>query len=241
MNDDQHKPQESGRGLAQLGRRRWAVITVAAVAAALVGTGAVIAVVNNLESREVGGDPGLGASLPAVEETQTATPTDAPTERTADPGEAAATPPPGAAGAPGPAAAPNAPEVAPPVEIDRPAVFEQRVVAEVTKIEAVQGEASGPGEIAGPALRVSITLKNETPRPVDLDTSVVALFFGSEETPAAELSGPEASPFSGRLGAGETASGVYVFSVPVDERGDVRITVSYSPTDTTVAFEGSAA
>jgi hypothetical protein len=231
VSDDKTKREPTGNGFPLHGRRRVLIIAVIVVASALVAIGAVIAVVNDLSQRDEDDSSEVGASA-----TDAATPPPA-GESTPSPDQGATAAPETDPAAP-PADAGAVPPVETPVEIDAPATFDASVTAEVTQVESVQGEAQGPGEIGGPALRVSISLANGTGRDVDLDTSVVALFYGADDIPAAELSGPGAERFQGTLKAGATASGVYVFRVPADER-DIRITVSYSPTDTTVAFEGS--
>ena len=234
MNDDKTN-ELPVTGTPLRGHRRLIIIIMTIVAAALVATGAVIAVINDL-SREVV-DNGLGASAPPATSTPTPGPTATPTETPGSEDDAPARP----EATPEPTTPWQAPPVSDPVDLDSPAEFTASVRAEVTKIEAVEGEARGPGEIGGPALRVSVTLNNDTDKAVSLDTTVVALFYGAGQTPGVELSGPGTSPFHGSLPAGGTASGVYVFTCPPGERDDIRITVSYSPSDTTVAFEGAAA
>jgi hypothetical protein len=245
VSNDKTLHEPTGSGLMLHGRRRLVLIIAIVLAAALVATGAVITVMNDLRDGRVV-DSELGATVPAD-------------DSTLNPGQGAnaggqdgnaAGQGAGAQGAAadagngngnGPGFVPGqAPPVADPVAIDQPASFTERVTAEVTKIESVEGEANGPGEIAGAALRISVTLTNNSQRPVDLDKSVVALFFGADDAPATELSGPGVERFTGTLRNGESASGVYVFRVPEDQRDQIRITVSYSPTDTAVAFEGAA-
>ena len=68
----------------------------------------------------------------------------------------------------------------PPVALDEPAFFGNGVVARVTSLEAVQGEARGPGEIAGPALRVVVEIRNTSERAVSLARSVVIVSYGRE-------------------------------------------------------------
>lgn len=240
MNDDQAQPEPPVSGFPLRGRRRLIIVLVTVVAAALIATGAVIAVVSDLSDRGVV-DNGLGASLPPATSSPSAGPSPTPTEPSATSEPADAVPGAAADDAPETAAPWEPPPVADPVDLDEPADFTAGIRAEVTTIEAVEGEAQGPGEIGGPALRFTITLVNDSGEPVNLDTTVVALFYGPDEVPGVELSGPGADPFSGTLRAGETADAVYVFTSPPDQREDIRITVSYSPFDTTAAFEGSAA
>ncbi|MDQ2624139.1 MAG: hypothetical protein M3Y20_03150, partial [Actinomycetota bacterium] len=48
----------------------------------------------------------------------------------------------------------------PPVGLDEPADYGNDVTVTLDELERVDGEAAGPGEVAGPAVLVSITLHN---------------------------------------------------------------------------------
>jgi hypothetical protein len=69
---------------------------------------------------------------------------------------------------------------------------------------------------------------------------VVDLVYGTDRTSAAPLSGPGVVRFSGELAQGASATGVYVFDVPVDQRGEVSIIVSYTAAVSPVVFTGPA-
>lgn len=136
-------------------------------------------------------------------------------------------------------AAPYAPVTEPAVALDQPASFATGVTAELTKVESVDGEAQGPGEVAGPAVRVTVRLTNGTAAAVPLTQAVVNVYAGQDLAPGEPLSGPGGKPFTGTLQPGATATGVYVFNVPADQRDRLQVTVSYDPTVTTVLFEGA--
>ena len=89
------------------------------------------------------------------------------------------------------------------------------VAVRVSKIESVDGEAQGPGEVAGPALRVSIEVENTSGEDVAMDLALTNLYYGKDKTPASALSGPGASPLPGTVASGDRASGQFVFGVPV--------------------------
>jgi hypothetical protein len=114
------------------------------------------------------------------------------------------------------------------------------VTARVDRITAVQGEARGPGEVAGPALRVTLEVANGSSKPIDLSTVVVNLYYGKNSKPATALSGPDLQPFSGDLAAGARATGSYVFNVPTSQRDLVRVEFRYSTEAATAIFEGAA-
>ncbi|GGD00132.1 hypothetical protein GCM10011512_28720 [Tersicoccus solisilvae] len=97
------------------------------------------------------------------------------------------------------------------------------------------------GEIAGPAVRLTIQATNRGSEPVNLDLFVVNAYVGPELTPAGNVTQPGGRPFTGTLAPGADATGVYLFSIPTDQRGRVRVTVDYRAQEPRVVFEGSLA
>lgn len=153
----------------------------------------------------------------------------------ADAGTPAPTPD-GASAAPSPA-----PSAAPTgtVPIDSSADVVTGVTMHVSSIEAVQGEAVQPGEVGGPALRVTIDVVNTTGASVSLANAVVNAYYGASWTPAVTLAKPGGSPFPADVAAGATASGTFLFSVPEAARSLVRIEVDAQLGGPVVVFEGS--
>ena len=125
-----------------------------------------------------------------------------------------------------------------PVPLDDEQDFGTGLTVRLGKITAVKGEARVPGEIAGPALKIEVVASNESKKPISLDSVVVFVSYGAERTPAAELS-EGARRLAGNVGAGDSARGTYIFTVPKDERDLVRVEVSHSGDEPTLAFEGS--
>jgi hypothetical protein len=117
-------------------------------------------------------------------------------------------------------------------------VLDNKVGIEVADIESVQGKARGPGEVAGPALRFTVRVTNNSKKAINLDLAVVTAYFGRQDDPASQLSGPGAEPLPQKLKSGATASGKYVFGVPVKERGRVRVDFSYIINQPTIIFRG---
>ena len=201
------------------GRRRWlargAVLVVAAVA---VSVGVWASMPDGAPGAAGPSDPVPSPGItpgPSPTETAVLTPpsTDAPTD--------------------------PAPEMTtPPVALDGTASFGTGVTARLTAVESVAGEASGPGEVAGPAVRVTVELHNGTNHALALNMVVVDVFAGSELAPGEPLSGPGVRWFDGTLEPGDDATGVYVFGVPADRRDQVHVRVSYDPLAPTVLFEG---
>ncbi len=128
----------------------------------------------------------------------------------------------------------------PPVAIDEPADAGTGMTFRLERLEAVQGEATGPGEIAGPAVRVTVVAVNDSDAPVLLDGTVVDLIYGEARTSASPLSGPGAVRFEGSIEPGATATAVYVFDVPTDQRAEVSVVISYLASVSPVVFTGPA-
>lgn len=200
-------------------RRRMIWVWVAAIAAvAVVVTGAVIAV------NVTGTDAGAGAPPPdatAPEESVPPIETDLPT------------PAPGAT---------EPSETVEPVEValDESAEPMSGVSIAVSDLESVEGEPRGPGEVAGPALRATVSITNSTDDEVDLRRAVLTLLAGEDESPATEVSGPGGSPFPASVGPGETASGTFVFTVPLAQRDIVRLILDLTSSVASTVFVGPA-
>jgi hypothetical protein len=113
------------------------------------------------------------------------------------------------------------------------------VSASVERIEAVDGEARGPGEIAGPALRVTIRLRNDSDRELRTELGLINLYYGADRTPASTLSGPGAAAFPATIAAGGTGEGTSVFTVPTEARDRIEVEFSYSTDVPVVIFSGS--
>lgn len=147
---------------------------------------------------------------------------------------AGGTPPPsGKATKPGPTKAPTPPptekakpsvavSTAPPVSLGSTATINGQVLVTVGRPRTVTVAARGPGEIAGPALSVPVSVTNSSSSPFPLGGLVVNLTYGTEAEPASPTNADPAKPLQGRLAAGSKATGTYVFLVP---RGASRVRV----------------
>lgn len=108
----------------------------------------------------------------------------------------------------------------------------------LTSIENVDGKAVQPGEVSGPAIRVTITITNNTTSTLNSDLVVVNAYTGKDRRPAGALIRPGGLAFSGPVAAGETTYGIYLFGIPQADRDDVTITVDYRAGSATVVFHG---
>lgn len=126
----------------------------------------------------------------------------------------------------------------PPTPIDSPATDAGGLQFSIGSLIAIQGEPSGPGEVGGPALQLTLTAVNTSSAPVDVSLTLVDLRHGTDQVPAAPFA-LGTTPLVGTLAPGASATGVYVFGVPLDQRSEVRIYVSARPDLPAVVFEGA--
>lgn len=215
-------------------RRTWHRGLLAACAATLAGAVALVAVVTGGGDREPADSGPAAASVASAEATDSAVPSSA--------AEPSASVPPPLDG--DPAVSAGDPAELPPslaaVALDDSATVGDGVTGALESVEAVDGTATGPGNVAGPALRVTVRLENGTAEPVALDGAVVTLDHGADRTPASPLDDPAAAPFAGVLQPGDSAVGVYVFTVAEDARESVTVSVGYRPGAPYLVFTGAA-
>jgi len=131
-------------------------------------------------------------------------------------------PPPGATGAPVVGIS-----TLPPVPVGEPAQFGDGLVANVVKVDELQLEARGPGEIAGPGVGVTVELKNESTNPIDLGGIAVNASYANGVPAGASDATPSAA-VAGALPPGETRQGVYVFQVPREDAASLVVEVNYN-------------
>jgi hypothetical protein len=234
-------PEEPAGPSGGPGRRR--VLVVAVVALVVAGL-VVLGILTGGEDRP---DTTAAArtTAPATGGETAAEPTAAPSGDTAasptgsavDDGATTDAPADAGSGVPAPDPAQAPPSLAP-VALEAPVVVDG-VVVSVTSIEAIDGAGQGPGNVAGPALRVTVHLENRTDGAIPVDGVAVSVAYGPELTPASPLEDPSRFPFGGSLGAGAEADGVYVFTVPADQRDAVTISVGYIASAPIAVFTGA--
>lgn len=223
-------------------RSRVRIGVLAAVVAIVVAV--VLTAVLTRTGRETGGGPGgptpSAASVPTGGASATGS-------RSADPSAdtssapttevpSASLPPASATGAP--SVVPTRSMTSTRAPLRQKADLDQGVVVRVSKIETVAGKAQGPGEVAGPALRVSIEVENTSGEDVAMDLALTNLYYGVDRTPASALSGPGVSPLPGSVASGDRASGQFVFGVPAKGRNPLVVEFSLRADAPTILFEG---
>ncbi|MBC7279610.1 hypothetical protein, partial [Nocardioides sp.] len=111
------------------------------------------------------------------------------------------------------------------------------VTARLARIDSVEATASLPGEVGGPALAITVKVKNETGKKLSLALGVVNAYHGPERTPAVSVASDGEVPFPASVAAGESATGVYVFQIPEESR-PVRVELDLGNGADVVVFKG---
>ena len=127
-----------------------------------------------------------------------------------------------------------------PVMDDKPvgkAVTVDGVAVTVTAVAVTESDGVGAGELAGPALAVSLRLVNRGSEPIDLDSVGVAATWGPQGTPAMLLpTAGAADPVRGSLAVGSKVTGVYAFHLPDPLPETLSIAVLYRAGEPAAVF-----
>jgi hypothetical protein len=147
-----------------------------------------------------------------------------------------------------PAATPEPSETTPPVDSnpfpELPAVEPEEtgeaegISAELVKFESVMGEVVGPGDVARPAVRVTVEITNTGDEDLNLNLVVMNAYMGVQRDPAETYEQPGGDPVNGSLAPGKKATGVYLFRIPEDRRDDVTFVVDYHAGEPAIVFRG---
>lgn len=144
-----------------------------------------------------------------------------------------------AEGGPTTTAVPGVPgEAAEPQPLDATADAGGGIEVRLSRIEAVEAEATLPGEVGGPAVAVTVEVANGSDDAVELGSVTVDLVTGDGAS-APPVLDPDREPLAGDLDAGDTRSGTYVFTLAPDQRGDVSVRVRPSADTPTLVFTGA--
>ncbi|SKB61863.1 hypothetical protein SAMN05660473_01615 [Arthrobacter sp. 49Tsu3.1M3] len=127
-----------------------------------------------------------------------------------------------------------------PVELTAKKAVKGGVSATITDMTAVQGVATGIGEVAGPAVRFKVSVVNTTAAPLGLDRALVDVSYGKDDAPASQLSGPDPVAFPASVAPGATGVGVFIFAVPLDARDTVKIHFNLEAETPIATFAGRA-
>lgn len=106
-------------------------------------------------------------------------------------------------------------------------------------VEAVNVEATVPGEVSGPAVRVKVTATAGSTA-LDLSGASVTVTYGQDSAPAVMLTSDEQSQtLPDSVAAGAEATGVYDFAVPEGARDQVVVRVYLNSQEPVAVFSGA--
>jgi len=100
------------------------------------------------------------------------------------------------------------------------------VSASIQSVKNITVDAKTPGEIAGPAVAVKLSVSNASDEAIDLSTAMVSLTNADELLGQPTTSDPY-SPFFGALEPGDSATATYVFLLPEDARSGIAVSFQY--------------
>lgn len=132
---------------------------------------------------------------------------------------------------------------APPSAFKAPVTYPDGVSVRIDKVTPGVETGHGAGVFAGRQFAVfTVTLRNGTSRPMDLQQIVLTSTYGPRNLVAERVYAADAGAvdFGGRLAPGATATARYAFAVPTDQLGDVRLVADFDGVHTSAEFTGDA-
>ena len=124
-----------------------------------------------------------------------------------------------------------------PVPLESPASVADAQVK--LAVEAVNVEATVPGEVSGPAVRVKVTATAGSTA-LDLSGASVTATYGQDSTPAVMLTSDQQSQtLPDSVAAGSEATGVYDFAIPEGSRDQVVVRVYLNSQEPAAVFSGA--
>jgi hypothetical protein len=127
----------------------------------------------------------------------------------------------------------------PPISFDETGDFGNGLTVRLVELTSVTGEATGPGQVAGPAIRVTVEVANTTDRTLSLAQTMVDLSHGEDRVPGMPLSGPGVTELPDSLPPGANSTASVVFGVPLDRRDQIRVVIRDNVDAPVIVFEGA--
>lgn len=146
--------------------------------------------------------------------------------------------PPADPGAEGPTAAPELPTQEAP--LDEPVELTTGVTVAIDRVTTTDIKPETPGEYAGSAVVVSVSVRNDSDSVQSVDSAVVMLSAADGEVGIATTAGPN-RPLQGNVPVGGKVEGSYVFMLEPAKKRKVTVTVNYAAGEPVVEFTGSTA
>lgn len=135
----------------------------------------------------------------------------------------------------GPTEAPALPEES--AELDAPIALSTDMVISIDKITTTTITPETPGEYAGSAVVVTVSVVNDSDRAQSIDSAVISLVTDDGDVGVGTTAGPN-KPLAGELAAGATTEGTYVFMLDPVAGRSVKISVNYAAGEPVATFAG---
>lgn len=133
--------------------------------------------------------------------------------------------------------APGTPAAPTSVGVRKTAAVTDGLKVNLASIKGVQAKATNPGDVAGPAVQLEISVTNGTKGPVDVSNVVVTVTDAAGNA-SSEITGPPSRPFSGTVSVGRNVRGIYLFRIEPKLRSNIRVVVSVGPGYPDAVFTG---
>ncbi|MDF2506783.1 MAG: hypothetical protein K0Q52_642 [Microbacterium sp.] len=122
--------------------------------------------------------------------------------------------------------------------LDAPIALSTDMVVTIDKISTMTVKPETPGEYAGPAVVVEVSVSNDSKQAQSLESAVVSLTTDDGDIGVATTAGPN-KPLTGDLAAGAESSGTYVFMLDPTKGRSVKISVNYAAGEPVATFAGT--
>ncbi|WP_051232472.1 hypothetical protein [Acidipropionibacterium thoenii] len=118
--------------------------------------------------------------------------------------------------------------------------FTTDVTVSLVSVQATSVTAATPGEVSGPAVRVTVRVDNRSKKAIDVSSAVVSLAADKDGYGIGTTAG-KPSPLQGSVAPGSTTSGSYVFMLNPAKARPVTISVNYAAGEPIAIFTGRTA
>lgn len=121
--------------------------------------------------------------------------------------------------------------------LDAPITLSTDMVVTIDKVSTMTVKPETPGEYAGSAVVVEVSVVNDSKRTQSIDSAVVNLVTDDGDVGVATTAGPN-EPLAGDVAAGAKATGSYVFMLDPVKGRQVKISVNYAAGEPVATFSG---
>jgi hypothetical protein len=140
--------------------------------------------------------------------------------------------------------APEGPKTPAPVptqsaKIDEPVDFGSGVQVSLVSVKSTSVTARTPGELSGPAVLVTVTVKNDSTDKVNVDSAVVSLTADKGGFGVGTTAG-DPKPLAGDIAPGKSTTGTYMFMLDPAKGRSVTVSVNYGAGEPVAVFTGKS-